>query len=203
VEGLHRGPCARSPSRRYCAISHQCLTRQQTAPMRRTRKKDLRSTRVLDRHCNLARHSRAVHRAEDWPENLAVSFDANFAIRRRRSCLALKTNPPTSPLLKRSGGVCRSGGKGCRSGVEVSKQSVEAAVCLAFAPREDVEATPPRMSKSLSKGCRSTRTSTRGANLLRSRRVQIGWAAKQRRRICAQPAPPSAELPQPLSLPRP
>jgi hypothetical protein len=49
---------------------------------------------------------------------------------------------------------------GCRSGVEVSKQGVEAAVCLGFASRKDVEGRRPRLSKSMSKGCRSTPTST-------------------------------------------
>ena len=49
---------------------------------------------------------------------------------------------------------------GCRSGVEVSKQGVEAAVCLGFASRKDVEARRPRLSKSMSKGCRSAPTST-------------------------------------------
>jgi hypothetical protein len=46
------------------------------------------------------------------------------------------TNPPTSPLLNKKRGVCRSGGRDCRSRVEVSKRRVEPAVSLAFASRE-------------------------------------------------------------------
>jgi hypothetical protein len=76
--------------------------------------------------------------------------------------LSLENEPSDAPASKRSGGCVEAGEMGCRSGVEVSKQGVEAAVCLGFASRKDVEARRLRLSKSMSKGCRSTPTSTRG-----------------------------------------
>jgi hypothetical protein len=72
------------------------------------------------------------------------------------------------------------------SGVEVSKQGVEAAVCLGFASRKDVEARRPRLSKSMSKGCRSPPTST----LERSGQV-FHRESRVRRvgRLCSSPGP--------------
>src|SRR6516165_4830478 len=87
--------------------------------------------------------------------------------------LAVKINPPTPPLSKRSGGAVEVGETESRSRVEVSKRRVEArevAVCLAFASRKacrscrseaaervevDVEATSKRTT--FDKSARSCR----------------------------------------------
>jgi hypothetical protein len=148
---------------------------------------------VDSRHCGVAGHSRPLHRAEDWRENLAASVDADYDGHRRRSYLALKTNPPTPPLLREAGGMSKWG-KGdveavskCRS--KVSKRRL-AWASLRTRDVEAVEAGSRRLSKSVSKQCRSAPTSTTEPDL----RVggPIETAAIEGWRIVLKPGPPPA-----------
>ena len=126
LEGDHKANARRDRGRR------RCEGREEGDAVRFAHQ----AVAAVDRHYNITRHPRPVHRAENSWEDLAAPVDANSAVGRQRSHLAVNNEPSDFPASQKKRGVCRSLGMKCRSGVEVSKRGVEAAVCLAFRSRQ-------------------------------------------------------------------